>query len=398
MSRSCPLCNTQQKNILRTMHYTLFDDSALPAETEIARCLGCGFIYASSDSGPEDYLAHYQNNSIYSAPQRLRPGTTPLSHGPLADRANRFLPKIPAHGTIVDIGAGSGDLLATTGLLRPDIRRIAIDPDPRCIDILRTQGIDAWKGTLDHLPAALQQQADAVILSHVLEHLWHPLEGIRQAASLLRENGLLYIETPDRLGYEDNPNVPFYYFDPEHINHFSLSDLSSTGTSIGMHSIAHERTTLQLAEGISYPICWSILSREHTGISSTPKTVTQDHAVEAYIRKEDGRLRSWLKQAREALASAKTTNGIVIWGTGSQAQRMMAENLFVDMSVLAFLDSDPSKQGRTMAGYPVQAPAKGLANNRDDVLIVILAAHAAAQSIAHLLTQQHPHRRFIQFD
>ncbi len=364
MSRPCPLCDTPQKKILRTMHYTLFDDSSLPAQTVIARCLGCGFVYASSDAGPEDYLARYQKNWIYSAPQRIKPGTAPVPHGPLADRANRFLPQIPPHGTLVDIGAGSGDLLATTGLLRPDIRLIAIDPDPRCIDILRAQGIDAWQGTLDDLPASLQQQADAVILSHVLEHLWHPLEGIRHATSLLRENGFLYVETPDRLGYPENPNVPFYYFDPEHINHFSLSDLSNAGAPIGLHSIVHERATLQLSQGISYPVCWSILKREATGIFNAPQRAPKDHAVEAYIRKEDARLHSWLTQARETLTSAKTINGIIIWGTGSQMQRMIAENLFGGMSVLTLVDSDPSKQGRTMAGYRVQSPAQGLADNR----------------------------------
>lgn len=391
MSRPCPLCGTPQKKILRAMRYTLFDDSSLPRATEIVRCLGCGFVYASSDAGPQDYLTHYQKNSIYSAPQKSRPAT---SHGPLTDRANRFLPHIPPHGTVVDIGAGSGDLLATVGLLRPDIHRIAIDPDPRCIDLLRAHGINAWQGTLDQLPAPLLQQADAAILSHVLEHLWLPAEGIGQAASLLRDNGVLYIETPDRLGYQENPNVPFYYFDPEHINHFSSSDLIHIGNPSSLHAVAYGRAILHLADGIPYPVCWSSLAKTHVA-TSTPEIAQGKETIEAYIQDEETRLQAWLAQAREILASAAHANeGIIVWGTGSQAQRMMAENLFTGMDVLALVDSDPSKQGRTIAGHRVRSPSQGLSVSQN-ALIVILAARAAAQSITQMLAHHHLDRKFV---
>ena len=392
MSRPCPLCNSIAHTLLRPMRYALFDDSSLPAQTAIVRCAACRFLYASSDATARDYLAHYQQNSIYAAGHVTAAGGGADETGPLAVRAQRFLSQVKPNGTVVDVGAGSGGLVAIIRGLRPDVRCVAIDPDPTCVQLLHAMGWEAHHGTLEDLPASLLKQADAVILSHVLEHLWRPMEGVTQAAALLRPEGVLYIETPDRNGYPDHPNVPFYYFDPEHINHFSVSDLSRVGVPGNLHAIARQRSTLQLADGSSYPICWALL-RQVTSASPTP--VDQDNdALDSYLLREEARMQSWLRHAREALVTAQTGNGFILWGTGSQAQRTLAEGLFDGMTVRAVVDSDPAKQGRKITDHTVVAPAQGL-KAAEGATVVILAARSATYSIKNMLRAQYPDRPSI---
>ena len=229
MSRTCPACGGAQGRVLRTMRYALFDDSTLPRHTRIVLCQGCGFVYADSEATAQDNQAHYRRNPIYAAAHEVRAGLSPQAQAPLVERAHRFLSQLPRSATLVDIGAGSGDFLQVLGGLRHDVRRVALDPDPLCVAALQASGLDARLGSLDDLPASLAGKADAVVLSHVLEHVWSPLEGLSQAAALLNPTGVLYVETPDRQGYGENPNVPFYYFDPEHINHFAVQDHARLG-------------------------------------------------------------------------------------------------------------------------------------------------------------------------
>jgi SAM-dependent methyltransferase len=394
MNRPCPLCNARSHTVLRTMRYALFDDSSLPAQTSIVRCCKCRFIYASSDAQAADYLTHYQQNSIYAAAHLTKDGDA-VENGPLEERAGRFLPKVAHHGTVVDVGAGSGTLLAKVRALRPDIRCVAIDPDPTCVELLRSTGCESHLGTLENLPPSLLHEADVVILSHVLEHLWRPVEGVIQAAALLRPHGLLYLETPDRQGYADHPNVPFYYFDPEHINHFSLVDLARVGAPGGLQAVALERSTLKMPDGSSYPVCWATL--QPSSASRATAVVVEEPAhdpIESYLRDEETRMQSWLRAARECLNAEPTERGFILWGTGSQAQRTLAEGLFDGLPLSAVVDSDPAKQRRKIAGCTVVAPDEALAGNDCDP-VVILAARTATQSIQHMLQVRHPHRPFL---
>lgn len=394
MSRTCPACGGAQGRVLRTMRYALFDDSTLPRHTRIVLCQGCGFVYADSEATAQDYLAHYRRNSIYAAAHEVRAGLSPQAQAPLVERAHRFLSQLPRSATLVDIGAGSGDFLQVMGGLRHDVRRVALDPDPRCVAALQASGLDARLGSLDDLPASLAGKADAVVLSHVLEHVWSPLEGLSQAAALLNPTGVLYVETPDRQGYGENPNVPFYYFDPEHINHFAVQDHARLGARAALAMQAQGRSTLTLAGGVTYPVCWALLRRSPSA-AETDWPPTDPHSVERYLLEQEGRIRHWFTSACQVLAAADSD--IIVWGTGSQAQRVLAEGLIDACKVLAFVDSDTSKQGRRLAGIPIMAPAEGLAL-APQAPVAILAARAASASIRRALVGSHPDRKVLELD
>lgn len=390
LARPCPACEAVVGQVLRNMPYALFEDSTLPRLTRVVRCPDCGFVFADSDATAKDYLAHYQRNSIYAAADAR--GASQPSLDPLVERAGRFLPHVPEGGTLVDIGAGSGDLLDAVALCRPDIQRIAIDPDALCVQPLQARGILTHQGSLDCLPVELLGRADAVVLSHVLEHLWTPVAGLAQASALLRPGGVIYVETPDREGYAEHGNVPFYYFDPEHINHFAVADHVRIGARAGLGLAAQGRSVLWLQGGISYPACWAVLRYAQSDVAARHAGSAGD--VERYIAQEEIRLRQWLTSARATLSAAG--GEFVVWGTGSQAQRMLAEGLFEGMRIITFVDSDPSKQGRRLGGHAVLLPQEGL--KMAQAPVVVLAAQAASTAILRDMASNHPGQQVVRLE
>ena len=76
---------------------------------------------------------------------------------------------------------------------------------------------------------------------------------------------------------------------------------------------------------------------------------------------------------------------------------MLAEGLLDACKVLAFVDSDTSKQGRRLAGIPIMAPAEGLAL-APQAPVAILAARAASASIRRALVGSHPDRKVLELD
>lgn len=106
-----------------------------------------------------------------------------------------MLPEEPS--TIVDLGCGTGDLsLAMAG---PGRRIILVDQSQAMLDEARKALSDAADteldfrlGSMEHLPLA-NEEADVAVLSMVLHHVPEPMAALKEAARVLRPDGLLIL-------------------------------------------------------------------------------------------------------------------------------------------------------------------------------------------------------------
>lgn len=394
MSRPCPLRCGSRALPLKAMRYALPEGSPLPAETVVSQCQACGFLYADSAASAEDYRAHYQSGSIYAASD-LRPGdgSSENDERRLRHAASRLLNAMEPGSLLIDIGAATGGLLEAAARLGHS-RSLGLDPDPACVRAMLSRGMGAREATLGSMPSDLQGQAGGAALSHVLEHLWEPVEGLRQALSLLREGGALYIETPDAGRYHLFPNALNYYFDPEHINHFTLEDFETLARRAGARLIDCGQAELTLEDGSGYPAAWAILRKEPPSKRPEPPApaARSPHPALAYIQQQNERER----QARLAFESAlRDIPSALIWGTGSHAQRSLASGAIPSGRVAAFIDSDPSKQGKSLLGRPILSPAQAFERHAG-LPVMILAARAAERSIRAALGASWPHQAIIE--
>lgn len=131
----------------------------------------------------------------------------------------------PARGTVVDLGCGSGDLLAA---LAPT-RGVGIDYNQTAIDLARAHLPDydfrVGDASRPDLPPA---SADAVVSMHLIEHLADPGEAMRAWRTILRPGGRLAMATPN--GAFSHPEE---FDDSDHKHIFTGPELAETAEAAG---------------------------------------------------------------------------------------------------------------------------------------------------------------------
>lgn len=374
--RTCPVCAGTNCQPLHEMRFALPSGSPLPATYTVVSCVDCGFVYADTPGNAEDYARYYAEFSHYEDPSiSTGGGEQAFDRRRLAETADWIAQHVSRSARVLDIGCGNGGLLLA--LKERGFNSLAgMDPSAACVARLKANGLEAFcAGLGDITPTG--NAFDLIILSHVLEHLLDPARALASLRALLATGGRVYVETPDPARYGEFPSVPFYYFDSEHINHFSRASLENLARASGFHAQHAAHKALAVQGGHVYPAVFALLSVAAAAEPIVPDVSTRQ-AVVAYIaRSAEGR--ALPEKLLLALAQGRP---LVLWGAGSQAQRLLQEKAMADAHIFAVVDGDRNKQGMRFAGCTVAAPSAGFRNLPDDCLVVIAAALVAEQILA----------------
>ena len=89
-----------------------------------------------------------------------------------------------------------------------------MDPSRSCVlHINNEHKIDAKIGGLFNLNSLFnEKEFDFVILTHVVEHIYDLSTAIQNIYSILKDDGILYLEVPDASKYLEYYIVPFSLF------------------------------------------------------------------------------------------------------------------------------------------------------------------------------------------
>ena len=128
-------------------------------------------------------------SAVGSAVARVLPGLRQS-----LDIKFRYLPKPIRGQTLLDIGCGNGDFLATARDAGWEV--MGLEPDPAAAAVAADHGLDVRVGSLDQFNE-LSSCFDAITLNHVIEHMHWPVDVMASVHRLLRPGGTLYIETPN---------------------------------------------------------------------------------------------------------------------------------------------------------------------------------------------------------
>ena len=227
----CPVCNETSRKLL---HADMVDNAfrVAPGKWMLWKCAKCCSAYLDPRPTPDtihrayaNYYTHnaatshaedYKNLSFLRRLRRIasngylnaRYGTRryPASIVGLwlaimlpsvrekLDVEFRYLP-IPLRGQrLLDIGCGSGNFLVSAREAGWQVS--GVEPDPEAANVTRLLGVDVMVGTaelLDRESACF----DAITISHVIEHVHSPRKLLADIYRLLKQNGVLYIETPN---------------------------------------------------------------------------------------------------------------------------------------------------------------------------------------------------------
>lgn len=185
-------------------------------------------------AGTEHYIA-----ARYGYPSRA--GLTGLLGSPLvrfvprrradADFSVFYLPSQPG-GRLLEVGCGSGVMLAE--MRNRGWNVVGLDPDPQAAKNALSRGLDVTAGDLR--PEIFDEASfDAVVMSHVIEHLHDPRAVLADCFRVLRPGGRIILITPNikALGHRLFGRHWLHLDPPRHLHLFNRNTLCRLVLEVG---------------------------------------------------------------------------------------------------------------------------------------------------------------------
>jgi 2-polyprenyl-3-methyl-5-hydroxy-6-metoxy-1,4-benzoquinol methylase len=184
-------------------------------------------VFLFPQPNPEELVRYYAElyRHEYAEPPVAQRFRTDLDEA--RTRVRRLLPLLQPQTRFLEVGSGSGALLAS---VRPYVQEVmGIEPDLASRDWIEQQLALPIAG---QLPQSLGEDAayDLIVSFHVLEHVADPVAWLIKLQELLRRGGHLVIEVPN---IDDalvkTYRVPAYlkfYYQKAHLYYFSKRTLT----------------------------------------------------------------------------------------------------------------------------------------------------------------------------
>ncbi len=139
----------------------------------------------------------------------------------------------PDPGSLLDIGAGTGDFVSIA--LKDGWTASGIEPNAIAREKARSKGVRLE----ENMDQYSERTFKVISLWHVLEHIPHPQEYIRLLTSKLAPGGLLFIAVPNFRSYDAHHYGKFWaaYDVPRHLSHFSRNAIHRLFLDIGFKII-----------------------------------------------------------------------------------------------------------------------------------------------------------------
>jgi SAM-dependent methyltransferase len=382
--RKCPLCSGNQAEVICHQRYCLEETSLLPAETAVVACLNCGFVFARSDKSAADYSGYYSEQTKYeSSVNASGSGEYELDQKRIADLVATLTEDQATDMSVLDIGAAKGGVLVE--FQRKGYQQLfGVDASEACARSIVSHGIEGCVGSLeDERWAVDPRQFDLIILSHVLEHVFDVAAGLASARRRLAPGGAIYVEVPDASRYNVDGFPPFYFFDPEHINHFDLDSLRLMAANEGLELSRWQAKALDVGAASSYPAIGVWLVAQSDAVIPQPAISTAE-TIQRYIDTSAAALMALPNMAvLQELVTKQVP--IVIWGAGSHAKRLLANSPLATANLIAIIDGDASKHGKLLRGVEICSAQQGLQRAKEtNATIVVAIAVNADEVLAEL--------------
>jgi SAM-dependent methyltransferase len=163
-------------------------DSRYGTTLSLDRCADCGFLFAEGEELPELVALYEQlTDPGYEGSQEPRRAQMRW----LLREVRRLRPQAR---TLVDIGAGTGLLVAEAAAL--GLEATGVEPSRSLVEAGRRNGVQLLQGTWPH-PELAGRAFDLIFLVDVIEHVCNPLGLLSGCERALAEEGIVVLVTPD---------------------------------------------------------------------------------------------------------------------------------------------------------------------------------------------------------
>jgi SAM-dependent methyltransferase len=201
-------------------------DEPLPGGT-LYRCLDCKLVFRHPIFSKEAYDELYRqaSSATWDEANRLD-----------QELVREALCNLLASGRVLDIGCGTGSLLAS---LSGSFDTCGIEINADAAAIAEGRGVRIIAGDLDEL-SAIPEEFDAVIACDVIEHVFSPLELVQRMLAKTAPGGYVLISTgnPDAWSWHLAGSRFWYCYLPEHISFVSPGWFRQHAATLGVEVAA----------------------------------------------------------------------------------------------------------------------------------------------------------------
>lgn len=215
---SCEICNFDKYKIICKnwdYRYCLSKESFT-----LVKCTKCGLIYLNPRPAEKDICKFYPKKYYDNSPCFIENKFIKY----FSKRKILNIEKFKKGGKLLDIGCGTGDFLSQ--MKDRDYDVCGIDVSLQACKIARKKGLKIYHNDLikHHFPA---KSFDIITLWHVFEHLYNPSETLKEIKRILKDDGLLIMETPniDCFSFKIFKGYHFHLDSPRHLHHWNENSM-----------------------------------------------------------------------------------------------------------------------------------------------------------------------------
>jgi hypothetical protein len=299
MRTICPICSNAECEQVFSLKISQRSDSTMDGNLTIMNCKPCSFYYTKSKSTEKDYNNYYLTHNNYTGSDFVCKDKDRQTYDFLLKNLDTSVK------SILDYGSGSGGV---SKLLSSNYSVSTYDVG-------------------DDLPT---KEYDCLVLSHVLEHIYNPVDFIRTINSYVCDNGFIYIEVPNANYYEKMKGFgSLQEINIEHINFFSPYSLSKTMIQCGY-------TPVLLTQG-----SFIMHGNKYQTIRAISQKNTNTTSVEKYINEGFREIEN-IKHSLPDL-----TGRVFVYGCGQFLYKIIS-HLQEKYTIEAIIDDNPNFKNKTL--------------------------------------------------
>ena len=188
---SCLLCK-EKENVV----YCTAQDNQNNVNTfTIVKCSRCHFLYLNPVPAKKKLSTYYPSYYWVGEKQKFIEKIFPFFFSASQEKT-RYVKKYKAYGSLLDIGCAEGFFLKY--MKKQGWNVIGIDFSEKAVAFGKEHlGLELYAGEITGIENKLKKNFDVITLWATLEHVYDPLETLRAAHRLLKEDGVLIFAVPN---------------------------------------------------------------------------------------------------------------------------------------------------------------------------------------------------------
>ena len=360
--RPCPICGSLESRLLFRQSFEKLSGIDFIDGYDVVVCAQCGVAFADGIPDQAVLDAYYRDLSKYEYAHQGGKESD-LDERRFRDIAATIATFLQGRSSrVLEIGCATGRLLSLVrdaGFAHVQ----GLDPSPGCAQAARDlYGVPVLVGSLFDIPVP-KASFEFVILIGVLEHVEDVRGAMKHIHDVLSPGGRVYAEVPDAAHLAGRPDAPFQEFSTEHINFFSTASLANAFRAAGFDVLTTGEAVRQQHDNTTYPAAFGVFAR-----SEAAGAIARDEVTEPGLRRYIEESSALEERTRMTIEKVSRGRPLLVWGTGTHTQRLMAIGAFRNVPIAAFVDSNPKYHGRKLHGIPVVSPS-ALAGRNEPILI-----------------------------